>query len=97
MLVCLPKRFFDSGEKTARPTETGEIPFDAPEREKDDGAHCRAIGPNQHVARAAACTNARFYYSAQQITDFDMRQNYDRRGLKPGNSLLTIGRHMPLW
>ena len=41
-------------KKTAGPIETGEIPSDAPEREKVDGAHCRAIGSNRHVACTAA-------------------------------------------
>ena len=50
----LVQAFFDSGEKTSILIETGEILFDGPERKKDNGAHCRAIEPNQHVARAAA-------------------------------------------
>ena len=50
VLVCSSKHF---REKTDGPIGTGEAPFDAPERGRDDGADCGAIGPNRHVARAA--------------------------------------------
>ena len=46
MCACMfVQYFFDSGEKTAGPTGTGELTFDAPERREDDGPRGRAIGP----------------------------------------------------
>ena len=43
-----------SGARSAGPIETGEAPFDAPERRKDDGANRGVIGTTWHVPRAAA-------------------------------------------
>ena len=51
MYVC--PSIFAPGAQTAGPIGTGEAPFDAPERRKDDGANCRVIGGTSLVPRAA--------------------------------------------
>ena len=48
--VCLS--ILAPGGQTAGPIGTGEAPFDAPERRKDDGANSGAIGGKWHVKPA---------------------------------------------
>ena len=40
---------FVSGARTAGPIRTGDVPFDAPERRRGDGAICEAIGALWYV------------------------------------------------
>ena len=54
MSVC--PSIFASGARTAGPIGTGEYPFDAPERRKDDGNGLGPIGCTWHVPRAIAQT-----------------------------------------
>ena len=52
MSVC--PSILANGARTAGLIGTGEGPFDAPERRKDDGANRGVIGTTWHVPRAAA-------------------------------------------
>ena len=54
--VCLSvcPSILEPGAQTAGPIGTGEAPFDAPKRRKDDGANRGVIGTTWHVPRAAA-------------------------------------------
>ena len=53
--VCVRSSILAPGARTAGPIGTGEGLFDAPDRQKDDGANRVAIGARWHVPRANPC------------------------------------------
>ena len=53
MTVSICVQAFLTGEKTVGPIRTGEAPFDAPERRKDDGDTRGVIGIIWYVPHAA--------------------------------------------
>ena len=54
MSVSICVQTFLTGEKTAEPIKTGDAPFDAPERWKDDGDTREVIGIIWYVPHAAS-------------------------------------------
>ena len=62
---------FASVARTAFPIGTGESPFDAPERQTDNGAVFGAIGATWHVPQAIAQTLAKINRKRQQAKPMD--------------------------
>ena len=57
MYVC--PSILAPGARTVGLIGTEEAPFDAPERRKNDGAICKAIGAARHVPRVISQTLAK--------------------------------------
>ena len=57
--LCVYSSILAPGARTTVLIGTGEYLFNAPERRKDNGANCRAIGARWHVPHAIAQTLAK--------------------------------------
>ena len=72
VFVCLNvcSSIFNPGDQTG-PNATTEMPFDAPEWQKDDSADRRVVAATRQEPYAAKCTTARFHYLSLQTMIMD--------------------------
>ena len=93
--LCVCPSILAPGARTAGPIGTGEGSFDVPERQKDDGANCGAIGATWHVARANVPTLAKINNQALQAEQIDARQRNSAGRLSSWGDAYFWGCHSP--